>query len=128
MKDFLIDNKYIYQCQINFIHYFSYVTKIFLVLFMIGFLKDKPQELFIMNFCIKVILGIFLVYRFNNYRTNKITFTELDRKVIYSIGIYILLLSFTDIIIQFLTFIRSIILPYTLPIIEKGKTFLKANK
>ena len=92
---------------------------------MIGFLKDKPQQLLIMNFCIKVILGIFLIYRFNGYRSNKIIFTELDRKVIYSIGIYILILSFADIIVNFLTMIRSIILPYTLPFIERGKTILK---
>ena len=125
MGDLLIDNKFIYNIELNFLYFMSYFMKLFFLLFMIGFLQDKPKELLFMNFCIKVILGIFLIYRFNNYRSNKISFTELDRKVIYSIGIYILLLSFTDIIINFITVIRNQILPYTRPIIERGKRIVK---
>lgn len=125
MGDILIDNKSIYNLELNFIHYFSFLVKICFFLFMVGILNNKPQSLMVMNFFIKFILGIFLVYRFNKYRSKKITFSELDRKVIYSSGLYIILLSLSDFIIIFIESIRKMILPYTTPIIEKGKDIVK---
>lgn len=121
MGDILINNKILYAIEINFIHYFSYLVKICFVLFMIGVLSNKPHQLLAMNFVIKIILGLFLVYRFNKYRTKQITFSELDRKIIYSSGLYIILLSFADLITAFLTSIRQKIIPYTIPIINKSK-------
>ena len=111
MNDILIDNKYIYNLELNFITYFSFLMKIFFVLFMVGAINNNLQSLMIMNFFIKLLLGCFLVYRFNKYRSKKIILSELDRKIIHSSGLYIIILSFSDIIIAFLDSIRKLIFP-----------------
>ena len=73
MPDILIDNKNIYNFELYFIKGFSVITKIVVVLFFIGFLTDKPKFILEINFVIKFILGLFLIYRFNKYRKNKVT-------------------------------------------------------
>jgi hypothetical protein len=126
MGDILIDNKELYNFEVNFIKYFSFATKLTVILFIIGFFQSKPTIIIQFNFIVKVILAMFLIYRFNNYRKHKIEFTELDRKVCYSAGIYIILISFVDLINHYTDYIRSnLILPITEPIIQWSKTFLK---
>jgi hypothetical protein len=118
MPDLLVDNKTIYNLEYNFIKVFSYITKISFLLFMVGIFQAKSTLLIKINFVVKVLIALFLVYRFNSYRTQKIVFTELDRKVAYSAGKYILLISFIDISEYYLEIIRSYITPYTLPVIN----------
>jgi len=114
MSDIVVDNKKFYNFELKFLTYFSYVTKFTVLLFLIGIFQNKPFILIQFNFVIKVILAIFLIYRFNSYRKHKIEFTELDRKVCYSAGIYIILISFLDIINFYTEYIRNnFILPFT---------------
>ena len=121
MPDLLVDNKTIYRLEYNFITYFSYITKITVILFMVGFFKTKPTSFLEINFAIKILISLFLMYRFNHYRTDKAKFTELDRKVAYSAGVYIFTISFLDILNPYVEKIRSIIIKYTLPIIDPIK-------
>lgn len=114
MSDILIDNKKFYNFELNFLNYFSFVTKLTVILFLIGIFQNKPSILIQFNFVVKIILALFLIYRFNSYRKHKIEFTELDRKVCYSAGIYIILISFLDIINYYTETIRNnFILPFT---------------
>jgi hypothetical protein len=108
MKDILIDNKFIYNLEINFIKIFSIITKIILFLFIIGIFEEKPRNFIVINSIVKIMISLFLIYRFNKYR-KKIIFTELDRKVIYSSALYIIIISFADIFQKFIHKIRSII-------------------
>lgn len=125
MSDILIDNKNFYNFELKFLTFFSFITKLTVILFIIGFFQQKPTFIIQFNFIVKIILAIFLMYRFNNYRKDKITFTELDRKVCYSAGLYIILISFFDLINHYTDYIRNnIILPYTIPIIQKLKKTL----
>ncbi len=121
MSDILVDNKFFYNISFYFIHYFGILTKIITVLFIIGYFSNKPSIFLSINFVVKVCISLFLIYRFNKYRKNKLIFTELDRKVCYSAGIYILFVSFLDVIQNYTDIIRSLIQPYTLPVIEKIK-------
>jgi hypothetical protein len=122
MSDILIDNKKIYAFETQFLHLFGLLTKLTMVLFLIGFFQTKPSWFLEFNFGVKVILALFLIYRFNSYRKQKIEFTELDRKVCYSAGIYILLISFVDYVDHYTDFIRQkIIFPYTLPLLSTFK-------
>ena len=118
MPDILIDNKNIYNFELYFIKGFSVITKIVVVLFFIGFLTDKPKFILEINFVIKFILGLFLIYRFNKYRKNKVTFTELDRKICYSVGIYIVIISLGEYFLFFTGVIREQILKITSPFIN----------
>jgi hypothetical protein len=98
MPDYLIDNKKLYNFQYYTLKYFSILFKIALVLYITGFLSYKPPFIIELNFLLKIILAIFLIYRFNSHRKKLIHFTELDRKICFSSGLYILLISFADII------------------------------
>ena len=118
MKDILIDNKDIYNFEYNFLVIFSWVTKFTVLLFIIGFIQNKPQWFINFNFVVKLCLALFLMYRFNSYRKYKITFTDLDRKVCYSAGLYIFLLSFIEYINIYTDKLRSYIQPYTRPLVD----------
>jgi hypothetical protein len=114
MSDILIDNKKVFNSSILFLHVFGWLTKIILILFLVGFFQEKPELFLEFNFCVKIILALFLIYRFNSYRKHKIKFTELDRKVGYSTGIYILMISFIDYVNFYTDKIRNhIIIPLT---------------
>ena len=118
MSDILVDNKLIYNLEYYFIRYFFYLVQFTFILFMVGILQEKSVHLLEFNFIVKALLGLFLMYRFNRYRTVKITFTELDRKVIYSSGLYIIVLSFADLLDKYTKIIRSHIIKYTVPVLD----------
>jgi len=128
MNDILIDNKEFYNFEVKFLDFISIITKVSFVLFIIGFFQSKNDYIIQFNFIVKIILALFLVYRFNNYRKHKIEFTELDRKVCYSSGIYIILISFFDLINNYIDTIRNdYVLPITNPLIERFKKILKSQ-
>jgi hypothetical protein len=125
MSDILIDNKDFYNFELNFLIYLSFITKVTVILFIIGIFQNKPTFLLNFNFVVKLILAVFLIYRFNSYRKDKLRFTELDRKVCYSSGIYILVISFINLFDYYIDTIRSnFILPITQPIIEWSKNVI----
>ena len=99
----------------------SLITKVVIFLFIIGFFQDKPIAYVEFNSILKIVLGVFLIYRFNKYRKEKIKFTELDRKVCYSVGLYIIVISFIDILNKYVDQFREIIKPYTMPIVNYVK-------
>jgi hypothetical protein len=72
------------------------------------------KEIFLkVTFYVKFVVALLLVYRFNSYRTAKIQFTNLDRKMAYSAGLFILLLAFADAIVYYSTKIHTIAYPYS---------------
>jgi hypothetical protein len=118
MSDIIIDNPTIYNSIFYFMHYFGLLTKMIAILFIIGFYTNKPKSFLFVNFIVKALLAIYLIYRFNSYRKDKITFTDLDRKICYSAGMYIIVFSFVDVIQVYVNELRSIIDPYTVPVIK----------
>jgi hypothetical protein len=126
MGDILIDNKKLYYFELNFITFLNLINLICITLFIIGFFQVQPVLILQFNIFFKVILALFLIYRFNGYRKQKIRFTELDRKICFSTGVFIILISFIDIITFNIEYIRNnFILPYSQPIITYFKMFLK---
>jgi hypothetical protein len=121
MPDVLIDNKHVYDFQIHFLYFFSIVTKATAVLFLIGFFQERPSIIIKINSIVKFILGLYLIYRFNRYRKFKVEFTELDRKICYSTGLYIVLLSLGEYILQLSYAIRSRTIIYTNPVVDYVK-------
>lgn len=119
MYDPIVDNKHIYNFEMQFLDYFNFFTKITVLLFLVGFFQENPIIFVDFNFIMKVCLALFLIYRFNNYRKHEIKFTELDRKVCYSSGIYILIISFIDYINSYADTIKKLIVPYTSEVITK---------
>lgn len=126
MGDILIDNKKLYNFELKFLTGLRIINYLCIVLFIIGFFQAQPVLILKFNIFFKIILALFLIYRFNGYRKQPIHFTELDRKICFSTGIFIIIILFTDIITYNIEYIRNnYILPYTEPIITYFKMFLK---
>lgn len=110
MSDFIVDNKTLYNFQYYFLRIFSFILKITFILYITGFLNIKPPFLIQFNFILKITIALFLIYRFNSYRKNKIKFTELDRKIGHSAGLYILIVSFADILNRYTELTRDFVI------------------
>jgi hypothetical protein len=129
MGDILVDNKQLYNIELNFLTSLSVINIVCIILFIIGFFQAQPIFILKFNIFFKIILALFLIYRFNNYRKQPIRFTELDRKICFSTGIYIILISFIDIITYNIEYIRNnFILPYTQPVVNYFKGSKKILK
>jgi len=126
MGDVLVDNKKLYNFELKFITFLSIINFISITLFIIGFFQVQPNVILKFNIFFKIILALFLIYRFNDYRKQPIRFTELDRKICFSTGVFIIIISFIDIITYNIEFIRkNYILPYTEQVLNYSKKILK---
>jgi len=56
---------------------------------MFGVSTSAPEYLNILRSGIQLYVGVFLLYRFHPFRTNVDTFSELDRKVVFTAGAFI---------------------------------------
>jgi hypothetical protein len=123
MTDFLVDNKTLYNFQYKFLTYFSYIVKISLVLYIIGAFSTKSKIMLQINFLVKLFLGVFLVYRFSSGRIHKVQFTDLDRKIAYSAGLYIIVISFSD----FLASITETTRTHVMKLLQPYKDMIYSN-
>ena len=125
MADFLVDNKHLYNFQYKFLTYFSYLVKISLVLYIIVAFSTKSAFLLQINFLVKLFLGIYLVYRFSSRRIHKVQFIDLYRKIAYSAGLYIIVISFSDFLASITektrTHVMKILQPYSDMILSNNK-------
>ena len=53
-----------------------------------GILQKEPELLSLIDYWVKVFVGIFLIYRFNAYFPAK--FTDFDRRVVFSAGMFMI--------------------------------------
>ena len=90
---------------------FIYVTFILFFLIFIGIIQKQPSYVDEIIFIFKVFIAFYLMIRFNDFRKN-IKFTELDRKVCFSAGTYLLLFSFADLINDYSIKIKDFLKPY----------------
>jgi hypothetical protein len=72
----------------------------------LGLFAKAPQYLSSLDYYVKIYVCLFLVIRFNPLR--KIQFTDLDRRIAFSAGLYILTTTaITQILITYLKEIRD---------------------
>jgi hypothetical protein len=90
---------------------FTYSSILFISLFIIGYIKTPPTIFISLSFVIKVILALILLYKFGYKKVDK--YTELDRRIIVMISIFILVMSFTDLLNSLLNDVKKIINPNT---------------
>jgi hypothetical protein len=113
MSDRLADSSFFYNNALGFIHYFGWISIFVVILFIAGVLTDEPSSFLAVNFIVKVCMALYLIYRFNDYRKDKVVFTDLDRKICYSVGVYIVIFSFFDVIQLYVERLRELVNPYT---------------
>ena len=100
---------------------FGFINWAVLILFIIGAVSIRPLYYMEFTFTVKILLACFLIYRFNPYFVIKRPFSELDRRICYSTGFFVLLLGFTDYVNHYLLSIQSFFKPITGPIITEIK-------
>jgi hypothetical protein len=82
----------------------TYIIYFFVGLYIIGFVKNNKaiEYLNILDYYSKIVVSLFLMWKFNMFRT-KIIFTELDRKIVFQSGLFLFLTSvFNNSIIYYL--------------------------
>ena len=73
----------------------SYITY---GLLMIGFLNTSPKYIDYLNYGVKIYVSLFLLWRFNMFQ--KVRFSELDRKIAFSAGMFLITTTAIDTIIR----------------------------
>jgi hypothetical protein len=69
---------------------FNYVIIISYILYFVialGLFSNAPHYLQTLQYWIKIYISLFLIYRFNFFQ--KVKFSELDRKVAFSAGLFL---------------------------------------
>jgi hypothetical protein len=75
------------KAQNTFFNIFIIVTYLLYGLFVFGIFKKAPQYLEMLDYYIKIYISLFLLWRFNIFR--HIHFTELDRKIVFTAGLFL---------------------------------------
>jgi hypothetical protein len=99
----------IYRIETLIVDWISFITIIIFTLLFIGLIQKEPFYFVEFVFIFKVFISIFLIYRFNDFRKN-IKFTNLDRKVCFLAGMNLLMISFADLIQEYMGKIKKIII------------------
>jgi len=81
--------KAIYDFQNRAFTLFIIISYILYGISIIGLSRNAPMYIQTLDSYVKIYICLFLIYRFNPLR-NKIEFTELDRKIVFSAGLFIL--------------------------------------
>ncbi len=98
-------------------HWFDIITLIMICIFIFGFVFNMPSIFIQINFLIKVLIAIYLMYKFNGFR-EKVIFTTLDKKICFSAGFYIFIFSFADVINSYFIFLRTILFDTSLETVK----------
>ena len=78
-----------YKLQHGAINIFFIIIYILYAISIIGLSQKAPKYIDILDDYIKIYICLFLIYRFHPFKTT-IEFTELDRKIVFSAGIFLL--------------------------------------
>ena len=80
-------DKKIYHIQDFAFNIFIIISWLLYISFAVGIFIQAPQYLNTLDYYVKIYISLFLLYRFNPFR--KIKFNELDRKIVFSSGIFL---------------------------------------
>lgn len=84
---------------------FVYITYALILISSLGLSETAPKYLKTLDYYVRVYICLFLIWRFNPLRTHY-EFTDLDRKIAFSAGVFILT---TTALNQYLDDIKNII-------------------
>jgi len=100
--------KNIHDFQYNIFTIIIYVTWILYIIIALGLSAKAPQYLTNLHYYVKIYVSLFLIYRFNPFR--RVKFTNLDAKIAFSAGLFLLGTTAIDSILQnYLKQIRNLV-------------------
>ena len=95
--------------SVSFVKMLGYIYLFSIFLFIVGFFKTPPHAFITFTFVVKVLMALFLLYRFNPYFNKRFHFTKLDQEIVLASAFFIVISSFTDYINQFLKEAQKIV-------------------
>jgi len=99
-------SKKIYDVQNKAFDIFIYISWILYFAILFGVSVNAPTYLDTVDYYAKLYVSLFLLYRFNVFR--KVTFTELDRKIAFSAGVFLFATTaLNQVLTQYLDPIKS---------------------
>lgn len=78
----------LYSIQNNAFNYIIFISYFLYFIIALGLSNTAPKYLHTLEFWVKIYVSLFLIYRFNFFQ--KIKFSDLDRKVAFSAGLFLL--------------------------------------
>ena len=90
-------------------HWFDTITFGMILIFIYGIIYSDSTLFMQMNFTVKVLIALYLIYHFNDFRMTPVKFTTLDKKICYSAGIYLFIFSFADVFDNYFAQINDIL-------------------
>jgi len=82
-------NKHINKLQERLFTIFIYISYFLIVISSLGLSETAPKYLKYLDYYVRIYICLFLIWRFNPLRSNY-EFTDLDRKIAFSAGLFIL--------------------------------------
>ena len=84
-----MDKKVLHHFQEFVFNAFITISYILIILSMTGLFESAPKYLETIDYYVRIYICLFLIWRFNPFRTHY-EFTDLDRKIAFSAGLFIL--------------------------------------
>jgi hypothetical protein len=85
----MINSSQLHKFQEYFFDIFVSITYFLILISSLGLSNSAPKYLANIDYYIRIYICLFLLWRFNPFRRIK-TFTELDRKIVFSAGLFII--------------------------------------
>jgi hypothetical protein len=85
----MITKNKINTVQEIFFDIFIYISYALIVISFLGLSNAAPKYLYDLDYYVRIYICLFLIWRFNPFRKID-TFTNLDRKIVFSAGLFIL--------------------------------------
>jgi hypothetical protein len=98
-----MDKHQLHNWQEKIFNVFINISYILIILSSLGLSETAPKYLNNLDYYIRIYICLFLIWRFNPLKTS-VEFTELDRKIAFSAGLFILT---TTALNHYLTFIKQ---------------------
>lgn len=107
MGEFFIEQKFFNNVGLHSVFIINIITLAVFFLFFFDVIDKKKHDVYL-HFALlsKALFAVFLLYRFYPYDSAKITFTELDRQICFSSGIFILMITVTDYVAAYIDMIK----------------------
>jgi hypothetical protein len=96
--------KILHKWQERLFDLFIYSTYILIIISALGLSESAPKYLDYLDYYVRIYICLFLIWRFNPFRSYY-EFTNLDRKIAFSAGLFILT---TTALNQYIDYIKQI--------------------
>lgn len=106
-------HKHITSIQTTIFNSILILSCILYFLIAFGLSTFAPEYLINLQYWTKIYISLFLIFRFNFFR--KVEFIDLDRKIAFSAGVFLLTITIFDQIIKYVPFAENIIVNHVNP-------------